>query len=163
MSQMLVQGDEIASLNSQADAMLAYNHPQTAAIKELQGDINQRRQAAETSSNDRQQALHASVKLHQHVRDTEESLDWMREKDALVKDVDWDDRSNLKSKLHAHTAVDQDIQGYKPTVTELQTTTRKLQDENPAGASQLTNQQAKVQQLIYVNVLAFADLCIVEH
>ena len=127
--------------------MLAYNHPQAAAIKELQTDVNQRRKAAEASSADRQQALHDSVKLHQHLRDTEESLDWMREKDALVKDVDWEDRSNLKSKLHAHTAVDHDIRAYQPTVTELQATSRTLQVENPAGAGQLADQQAKVRLL----------------
>eukprot|EP00045_Choanoeca_perplexa_P017689 m.262360 g.262360 ORF g.262360 m.262360 type:complete len:2501 (-) comp17606_c1_seq1:822-8324(-) len=141
---MQAQGDEVASLNSQADTMLAYNHPQGVAIKELQGDINERRAAVEASSKARQQALLNSVKLHQHLRDTEESLDWMREKDALVKDVDWNDRSNLKSKLHAHTSVDHDIRAYEPTVVELKAMSNSLQAENPAGAGQLAEQQTKL-------------------
>eukprot|EP00730_Choanoeca_flexa_P006110 TRINITY_DN12085_c4_g1_i2.p1 TRINITY_DN12085_c4_g1~~TRINITY_DN12085_c4_g1_i2.p1 ORF type:complete len:2147 (+),score=711.68 TRINITY_DN12085_c4_g1_i2:659-6442(+) len=140
------QGDEIANLNAQAKAMLEYNHPQANAIASTQRDINDRRAAVEAGSADRRHALEDSVKLLQYVRDTEESLEWMREKDALVKDIDWEDRHNLKSKLQAHTAVNDDIQAYEPTITELRTTSVRLQQENPAAAGRIADQQAKVDE-----------------
>lgn len=124
--------------------MVGYQHPEAETIAMLQDEVNQRRAAVETTSQDRSKALDDSVKLHQYVRDTEESLDWMREKDALVHDVDWDDRSNLKSKLQAHAVVHQDIQAYNPTISELQATCAKLQAENPPGALRLAGQQALV-------------------
>lgn len=103
----------------EAERLLAQNHYASATIRDLLDGVLLRRNAVEERSRERLALLHASLQLQHFARDVDDTQGWMQRKQAVVDEVDYNDKQNLKSRLQAYAVHHGDVVAYAAAIEGL--------------------------------------------
>ncbi|GAB1601116.1 spectrin beta chain, non-erythrocytic 1-like isoform X2 [Argonauta hians] len=140
MKELETSEDRITAINVNAKKMIEANHYNSDEIVEHAKQISLLWEELNEASRARKEALINAYQIHCYGRDTDDTLDWIKEKDTIVSNEDYGhDLESVQSLRTRHNGLERDLAAISEQVENMTKSARRLVEEFPDAKEHIVN------------------------
>ncbi|XP_014790246.2 spectrin alpha chain-like [Octopus bimaculoides] len=147
MKELETSEDRITAINVSAKKMIEANHYKSDEIVEHAKQISLLWEDLNEASRARKEALINAYQIHCYGRDTDDTLEWIKEKDAIVSNEDYGhDLESVQSLYTRHNGLERDLAAISEQVENMTKSARRLVEEFPDAKAHVVNKHESMVQ-----------------
>ncbi|XP_029641431.1 spectrin beta chain, non-erythrocytic 1 isoform X3 [Octopus sinensis] len=147
MKELETSEDRITAINVSAKKMVEANHYKSDEIVEHAKQISLLWEDLNDASRARKEALINAYQIHCYGRDTDDTLEWIKEKDAIVSNEDYGhDLESVQSLYTRHNGLERDLAAISEQVENMTKSARRLVEEFPDAKTHVVNKHESMVQ-----------------
>jgi len=137
--------ERVTQINTLASSLTASEHSESTTIKRRQNDINVMWEAVKELAENRQQSLEGAKKVHAFVRDADDAIEWIEEKDLIASSEDFgQDIESVKALTVKHAAFERDLQAISEQVESITATAQALLQSFPDAQEHIASKHEEM-------------------
>ncbi|XP_077987102.1 spectrin alpha chain, non-erythrocytic 1-like isoform X2 [Glandiceps talaboti] len=137
--------DRVIEVNSEADKLIAEEHPESETITGRQNELNEAWERLKVLSLSRQEKLFGAMEIQKFNRDADETISWINEKDSVMSSDDYGrDLASVQTLQRKHEGLERDLAALDDKVTTLTAEADRLQEIHPDNAPEILSKKEEI-------------------